>query len=223
VIVLLIKILKKIWRIIVNIGLLGNKIGMTQLFDESGTIIPVTILKAGPCIVTQIKTEIKDGYNAIQVGYGNSSHKSLTQPELGHLQKSGIQPLKYLKEFRTDGKTDYQVGQVLNVELFSTGQLVNIKGKTIGKGFSGLQKRHNFTRGPMTHGSKNHRAPGSIGMGTTPGRVLPGKKMAGQLGNKLTTIKNLKVIQLNVEENILVIKGSVPGKPGNLVSINSSQ
>lgn len=206
-----------------NIGLLGNKIGMTQLFDESGTIIPVTILKAGPCIVTQIKTEIKDGYNAIQVGYGNSSHKSLTQPELGHLQKSGIQPLKYLKEFRTDGKTDYQVGQVLNVELFSTGQLVNIKGKTIGKGFSGLQKRHNFTRGPMTHGSKNHRAPGSIGMGTTPGRVLPGKKMAGQLGNKLTTIKNLKVIQLNVEENILVIKGSVPGKPGNLVSINSSQ
>jgi len=219
----LIKILQKIWRIIVSIGLLGNKIGMTQLFDESGTIIPVTILKVGPCVVTQIKTEMKDGYHAIQIGYGISSHKSLTQPELGHLQKSGLQPLKYLKEFRTDDETEYKVGDVINVELFSAGQLVNIKGKTIGKGFSGLQKRHNFTRGPMTHGSKNHRAPGSIGMGTTPGRVLPGKKMAGQLGNKLTTIKNLKVIQLNVEENILVLKGSVPGKPGNLVSINSSE
>jgi len=207
----------------VSIGLLGNKIGMTQLFDESGTIIPVTILKAGPCIITQIKTEIKDGYNAIQVGYGNSSHKLLTQPELGHLQKSGIQPLKYLKEFRTESETDYKIGQIINVGLFLPDQLVNVKGKTIGKGFSGLQKRHNFTRGPMTHGSKNHRAPGSIGMGTTPGRVLPGKKMAGQLGNKLTTIKNLKVIQLNVKENILVIKGSIPGKPGNLVSIHSSE
>jgi large subunit ribosomal protein L3 len=203
----------------VGIGLLGNKIGMTQIFDESGNIIPVTILKVGPCIVTQIKTKIKDGYNAIQVGYTNGSHKSLTQPELGHLQKSNIQPLKYLKEFRMTTETDFEVGQVLSVDLLSPGQLVNIKGKTIGKGFSGLQKRHNFTRGPMTHGSKNHRAPGSIGMGTTPGRVLPGKKMAGQLGNKITTIKNLKVIQLNSEENILVIKGSVPGKPGNLLSI----
>ena len=205
-----------------SIGLLGNKIGMTQIFDESGNIIPVTILKVGPCIITQIKTEIKDGYNAIQVGYSNTSNKSLTQPELGHLQKSNIQPLKYLKEFRVDTVEDFEVGQVLNVDLLSVNQLVNIKGKTIGKGFSGLQKRHNFTRGPMTHGSKNHRAPGSIGMGTTPGRVLPGKKMAGQLGNKLTTIKKLKVIQLSSEENILIIKGSVPGKPGNLLSITPS-
>ena len=205
-----------------SIGLLGNKIGMTQIFDESGNIIPVTILKVGPCIITQIKTEIKDGYNAIQVGYSNTSNKSLTQPELGHLQKSNIQPLKYLKEFRVDAVEDFEVGQVLNVDLLSVNQLVNIKGKTIGKGFSGLQKRHNFTRGPMTHGSKNHRAPGSIGMGTTPGRVLPGKKMAGQLGNKLTTIKKLKVIQLSSEENILIIKGSVPGKPGNLLSITPS-
>ena len=205
-----------------SIGLLGNKIGMTQIFDESGNIIPVTILKVGPCIVTQIKTEMKDGYNAIQVGYSNTSNKSLTQSELGHLQKSNIQPLKYLKEFRIDNVEDFEVGQVLNVDLLSENQLVNIKGKTIGKGFSGLQKRHNFTRGPMTHGSKNHRAPGSIGMGTTPGRVLPGKKMAGQLGNKLTTIKKLKVIQLSSEENILIIKGSVPGKPGNLLSITPS-
>lgn len=205
------------------VGLLGNKIGMTQIFDESGNIIPVTILKVGPCVVTQIKTKSKDGYDSIQVGYGNVSSKSLTQPELGHLQKSNIQPLKYLKEFRITEDCEFEIGQVLNVDSFSPGQLVNVRGKTVGKGFSGLQKRHNFHRGPMTHGSKNHRAPGSIGMGTTPGRVLPGKKMAGQLGNKITSVQKLKVIQTNLEENILVIKGSVPGKPGNLLSIVPSE
>ena len=205
------------------VGLLGNKIGMTQIFDESGNIIPVTILKVGPCVVTQVKTESKDGYDSIQIGYGNVSSKALTQPELGHLQKSNIQPLKYLKEFRTAENDEFTIGQILNVDSFEPGQFVNIRGKSIGKGFSGLQKRHNFTRGPMTHGSKNHRLPGSIGMGTTPGRVLPGKKMAGQLGNKITTIKKLKVIQINSEENILVIKGSVPGKPGNLLSIVPSE
>jgi large subunit ribosomal protein L3 len=203
----------------VSVGLLGNKIGMTQIFDEAGNIIPVTILKVGPCVVTQVKTELKEGYDSIQVGYSNVSSKYLTQPELGHLQKSNIQPLKYLREFRIESNHDFEVGQTLKVDLLSSGQLVDIQGKTIGKGFTGLQKRHNFARGPMTHGSKNHRAPGSIGMGTTPGRVLPGKKMAGQVGNKITTIKKLKVIQLNLEENILVVKGSVPGKPGNLVSI----
>nr|YP_010472419.1 ribosomal protein L3 [Pleurosigma intermedium]UVG42030.1 ribosomal protein L3 [Pleurosigma intermedium] len=205
------------------IGLLGNKIGMTQIFDESGNIIPVTILKVGPCVVTQIKTKSKDGYDSIQIGYGNVSNKLLNQPKLGHLQKSNIQPLKYLKEFRVSEQDEFEIGQVLNVDSFSPGQFVNVKGKTIGKGFSGLQKRHNFSRGPMTHGSKNHRAPGSIGMGTTPGRVLPGKKMAGQLGNKITTIKKLKVIQINSEENILVIKGSIPGKPGNLLKIVTSE
>jgi large subunit ribosomal protein L3 len=203
----------------VSIGLLGNKIGMTQIFDESGNIIPVTILKVGPCVVTQVKTEAKDGYNAIQVGYSNVSSKSLTQPQLGHLQKSNIQPLKYLKEFRVSNDQEFEVGQILKVDTLSPGQLVNIQGKSIGKGFAGLQKRHNFTRGPMTHGSKNHRSPGSIGMGTTPGRVLPGKKMSGQLGNKITTVQKLKVVQFNLEENILIIKGSVPGKPGNLLSI----
>ncbi len=196
---------------------------MTQIFDESGNIIPVTILKVGPCVVTQIKTKTKDGYNSVQLGYSNVSTKSLTQPELGHLQKSNIQPLKYLKEFHVNNNQEFEVGQILKVDLLSVGQLVNIKGKSIGKGFAGLQKRHNFTRGPMTHGSKNHRAPGSIGMGTTPGRVLPGKKMAGQLGNKITTIKKLKIIQLNLEENILIIKGSVPGKPGNLLKIVPSE
>jgi large subunit ribosomal protein L3 len=206
----------------VSLGLLGNKIGMTQIFDESGNIIPVTILKVGPCIVTQIKTILTDGYNAIQIGYGTVSNKSLTQPELGHLQKSNIQPLKYLKEFRVNDPEEFKVGQILNVESLAAGQLIDVTGKSAGKGFAGLQKRHNFTRGPMTHGSKNHRAPGSIGMGTTPGRVLPGKKMAGQLGNKMTKTRKLKVVQVNLDENILVVKGSVPGKPGNLLSIRVS-
>ena len=231
-----------------SIGLLGNKIGMTQIFDESGTIIPVTILKVGPCVVTQVKTKVKDGYDSIQIGYGNISSKVLNQQQLGHLQKSKIQPLKYLKEFRINTEEKFEVGKALTLDsilkfetkeeiiqkkgeekqtikrtVLSPGQLVNIRGKSIGKGFSGLQKRHNFTRGPMTHGSKNHRAPGSIGMGTTPGRVLPGKKMAGQLGNKITTVQKLKVIQVNLEEHILVIKGSVPGKPGNLLSIVPSE
>lgn len=205
-------------------GLLGNKIGMTQIFDESGNIIPVTILKVGPCTITQIKTTLKDGYDSIQIGYGNVPFNALNQSQIGHLQKSKIQPLKYLKEFRlTKNINLFEVGQILNVDSFEVGQLVNIRGKSIGKGFSGLQKRHNFTRGPMTHGSKNHRAPGSIGMGTTPGRVLPGKKMSGQLGNKITTVKKLKIIQTNKNENILVVNGSVPGKTGNLLSIVPSK
>ena len=203
-----------------SVGLLGNKIGMTQIFDEFGNIIPVTILKIGPCIITQIKTILNDGYNAIQIGYENVPSKYLTQPQLGHLQKSNIQPLKYLKEFRVSNPEDFKVGQTLNVDSLSVNQLINVTGKTNGKGFSGLQKRYNFTRGPMTHGSKNHRAPGSIGMGTSPGRVLPGKKMAGQLGNKITNIKKLKVIQIDSNENILIVKGSVPGKPGNLITIS---
>jgi large subunit ribosomal protein L3 len=206
----------------VSLGLLGNKIGMTQIFDESGNVVPVTVIKIGPCIITQIKTILKDGYNAVQIGYGNVSSKSLSQPELGHLQKSNIQPLKYLKEFRINDPEKFEVGQIINVKSFTSGQLIDVTGKSSGKGFSGLQKRHHFSRGPMTHGSKNHRAPGSIGMGTTPGRVLPGKKMAGQLGNKITNTKKLKVIQINIDENILVVKGSVPGKPGNLLTIKPS-
>ena len=207
-----------------SIGLLGNKIGMTQIYDELGNIIPVTILKVGPCVITQIKNVLKDGYNSIQIGYREVPSKSLNQPQLGHLQKSNIKPLKYLKEFRLNESTEkFSVGQILDIDSFSVGQYVNVRGKSIGKGFSGLQKRHNFTRGPMTHGSKNHRALGSIGMGTTPGRVLPGKKMAGQLGNRITTIKKLKIVQINANENLLIIKGSVPGKPGNLLNILPSE
>ena len=203
-------------------GLFAKKVGMTQIFDESGNIIPVTILKVGPCIITQVKTTLNDGYNAIQVGYGNVPTKSLTQPKLGHLQKSNIQPLKYLKEFRVNDPAEFNVGQVLNVESFIAGQLINVTGKNIGKGFSGLQKRHNFARGPMTHGSKNHRRPGSIGQGSTPGRVFPGKKMAGQLGNKSVTVKKLNVIHVDSDKNILVIKGAVPGKTGSLLKIQAA-
>ena len=206
-----------------KVGLLGNKIGMTKIFDPTGNIIPVTIVKAGPCIVTQIKTTLTDGYNAIQIGYFNVSSKSLSQPKLGHLQKSNIQPLKHLKEFRVNNPSDFTVGQIIDLSSFTEGQLINITGKSSGKGFSGLQKRHKFSRGPMTHGSKNHRLPGSIGMGTTPGRVLPGKRMAGQLGNKMAHIKKLEIIQINNEENILVIKGSIPGKSGNLISIQAAE
>ena len=196
---------------------------MTQIFDEFGNIVPVTILKMGPCVVTQIKTKLRDGYDSIQIGYGVVPSKNLTQPELGHLEKSNLQPFKYLKEFRIDSSEKFEIGQTLNVESFTIGQLVDITGKSTGKGFSGLQKRHKFSRGPMTHGSKNHRQPGSIGQGTTPGRVFPGKKMSGQLGNKTTKIKQLKIIQVNKDTNILVIKGSVPGKPGNLLTVTTSK
>ena len=205
-----------------SLGLLGHKIGMTEIFDKTGKVITVTVLKVDPCIITQIKTDLNDGYNAIQIGYKEISNFKLTQAQLGHLQKSNIQPLKYLKEFQISNPKDFQVGQVLYVDTFTLGQFVNITGKSSGKGFSGLQKRHNFSRGPMTHGSKNHRQPGSIGMGTDPGRVLPGKKMAGQQGNKIINVKKLKIIQVNSQENILVVKGSVPGKPGNLLSIIAS-
>jgi len=202
-----------------SLGLLGRKIGMTQIFSETGDIIPVSVLRVGPCIITQIKTILNDGYNAIQVGYKSVPSKSLTQPELGHLEKSNIDPLKHIKEFRVNNPKEFQVGEVLTLETFASIQKVDITSRSVGKGFSGLQKRHNFARGPMTHGSKNHRQPGSIGMGTTPGRVLPGKKMAGQLGNKIATVKKLKIVQLNSEDNILVVKGSVPGKPKNILTI----
>ena len=202
-----------------NIGILGTKLGMTQIFDESGLAIPVTIIKTGPCRVTQIKTLETDGYSALQVGYLETQSKLLTKPELGHLRKTDSPALKHLKEYKVDSTNNVTVGSLLSVDLFSVGDTLTISGKTIGKGFAGTVKRHNFTRGPMTHGSKNHREPGSIGMGTTPGRVYPGKRMAGRLGGKQTTIKNLQVVLINSENNLLVVKGAIPGKLGNLLSI----
>jgi len=202
-----------------NIGILGTKLGMTQIFDDSGLAIPVTIIKAGPCRVTQIKTLDTHGYNALQVGYLETQSKLLNKPEVGHLQKTGSPALKHLKEYRIDSAENTIIGSVLSLDLFNVGDKLAITGKTIGKGFAGTVKRHNFTRGPMTHGSKNHREPGSIGMGTTPGRVYPGKRMAGRLGGRQTTIKNLQVVLINSENNLLVVKGAIPGKLGNLLSI----
>ncbi len=202
-----------------NIGILGTKLGMTQMFDESGLAIPVTIIKAGPCLITQVKTLDTDGYNAVQVGYSETRSKLLTKPRLGHLEKVGAPPLKYLKEYRIQSSNGEVLGGTISVSSFTLGDKVSVTGKTIGKGFAGTVKRHNFTRGPMTHGSKNHREPGSIGMGTTPGRVYPGKKMAGRLGGKQTTIKNLEIVLINLENNLLVVKGAIPGKLGNLLSV----
>jgi large subunit ribosomal protein L3 len=201
------------------LGILGNKIGMTQIVDELGNLVPVTILRAGPCTVTQIKTAETDGYNAVQLGYAQVSSKILNKPQIGHLEKVGVPLLRYLHEYKVSDTNELTLGQNLGVDIFEAGNLVDVTGKSIGKGFAGLQKRHNFGRGPMTHGSKNHRAPGSIGAGTTPGRVYPGKKMAGQLGAKQVTIKKLKVLIVDAENNLIILKGAVPGKPGNLISI----
>ena len=207
------------FNILMNIGILGTKLGMTQIFDESGLAIPVTIIKAGPCTITQVKTIDTDGYNSVQLGYLETQSKLLTKPELGHLRKTGSPPLKHLKEYRVESSSSNPLGSLLSVNLFNIGDKISVTGKTIGKGFAGTVKRHHFTRGPMTHGSKNHREPGSIGMGTTPGRVYPGKRMAGRLGGKQTTIKNLQVVLVNLENNLLVVKGAIPGKLGNLLSI----
>ena len=211
-------ILKEIYHSM-SIGIIGKKVGMTQIFDTSGLAIPVTIIKAGPCIVTQVKNKNEHQYEAIQIGFGEVMSKQLNKPLLGHLKKTNTPPLKYLKEFKVDNIETYNCGDLLTVDRFQVGELLDITGKNIGKGFSGYQKRHNFGRGPMSHGSKNHRQPGSIGPGTTPGRVYPGKKMAGHLGNQKTTIKNLEIIHINNTDHLLVVKGSVPGKMGNLLVI----
>ena len=203
-----------------TIGILGTKVGMTQIFDEFGFAIPVTVIKAGPCVVTQIKQKEKEGYNAVQIGYAESSPQKMTKPRLGHLTKSNLPPLRHLKEYRVDSTDSFTISQKIGVDLFQVGQNINVSGTTIGKGFAGTVKRHQFTRGPMTHGSKNHREPGSIGQGSTPAKVHKGKKMAGRLGGSKATIKNLEVIYVNSKDNLLVIKGSVPGKSGNLLSIS---
>lgn len=201
------------------IGILGTKLGMTQVFDEAGKAIPVTVVQAGPCTVTQIKTKQTDGYSAIQVGYGEVKPKALNKPELGHLAKSSAPALRHLLEYRIDNTGEYTLGQQINADIFTSGQIVDVIGTSIGRGFAGYQKRHNFGRGPMSHGSKNHRLPGSIGAGTTPGRVYPGKRMAGRLGGDRVTIRKLTVVRVDSERNLLLIKGAVPGKPGALLNI----
>jgi large subunit ribosomal protein L3 len=203
----------------VSVGILGTKLGMTQVFDEAGRAIPVTVVQAGPCTVTQVKTPQTDGYAAIQVAFGEVSAKSLSKPEIGHLAKSSTAPMRHLREYRLDDASQYELGQQLKADLFEAGQSVDVSGTSIGRGFAGYQKRHNFKRGPMAHGSKNHRLPGSTGAGTTPGRVYPGKRMAGQLGNSRVTVRKLTVVRVDGDRNLLLIKGAVPGKPGALLSI----
>ncbi|MBE9115781.1 50S ribosomal protein L3 [Lusitaniella coriacea LEGE 07157] len=203
-----------------SLGILGTKLGMTQIFDrETGLSIPVTVIQAGPCFVAQIKTQQTDGYNAIQIGYNEVKEKALSKPEIGHLQKAGAPPLRHLKEYRVDDTAQFEAGQSIKPDIFSDGQLVDVTGTSMGRGFSGYQKRHNFRRGPMSHGSKNHREPGSTGPGTTPGRIFPGKKMAGRYGGTQVTTRKLTVVQIDSDRNLLLIKGAVPGKPGSLLSI----
>jgi large subunit ribosomal protein L3 len=177
------------------------------------------VIEAGPCRITQLKTDSTDGYTAVQLGFGEIREKLVNKPAKGHLAKSGSEPLRHLKEYRVDSVDGLELGSDVTVAAFEAGQKVDVSGDTIGRGFAGLQKRHGFSRGPMTHGSKNHREPGSIGAGTTPGRVYPGKRMAGRYGGKQITTRGLVILKVDAERNLLVVKGSVPGKPGALLNI----
>jgi large subunit ribosomal protein L3 len=228
-----------------QVGLFAKKVGMTQVFDESGTIFPVTILKANLCWVSQIKKVDVEGYNAIQVAYESSNRYTTAKYKkmlsvlsweapnrlncsiMGHVTKAlGVRvpflwKVKSFGEFRVENPGDFKLGQFLALEALKKSRMVCIIGKSIGKGFAGNQKRHHFSRGPMTHGSKNHRLPGSIGAGTTPGRVYPGKKMAGRLGGRNVILKNVEIFYINSQENILVVKGSIPGKKNTLLKIQA--
>jgi len=200
-------------------GIFVRKIGMTHIFDENGTNIPVTLVQAEECQISQIKTSKTDGYNAIQVAYGQTKSSKLSKPILGHLEKAGLPSFRSFGEFAVSDPTQYNLADTIDLTSFEIGQTVKVTGNSIGKGFTGNQKRHNFSRGPMTHGSKNHRLPGSIGAGSTPSRVYPGKKMAGQLGFKTTTIDNSTILYIDNDEKILALKGSLPGKEKNILKV----
>ena len=200
-------------------GIFVRKIGMTHIFDENGTNIPVTLVQAEDCQISQIKTSKTDGYNAIQVAYGQTKPSKLSKPILGHLEKSGLPSFRSFGEFAVSDPSQYNLADSIDLNSFEIGQTVKVTGNSIGKGFTGNQKRHNFSRGPMTHGSKNHRLPGSIGAGSTPSRVYPGKKMAGQLGFKTTTIGNSTILYIDNDEKILALKGSLPGKEKNILKV----
>ena len=201
-------------------GLLGKKVGMTQIFNDRGEIIPVTVLEVGPCFVTQIKSSEKDGYNAIQMGFGET--RRLNKPERGHLKQTPS--LKYLREVRTGNIANYQVGQKLNVSLFNEGDLVDVSGVSKGKGHAGVVKRYHFKGGPKTHGQSDRlRRGGATGATTTPGRVLKGLRMAGQLGNKNATVLNIEVVQVDQERNLLAVKGTVPGAKGGLLFVRKAR
>ncbi len=203
-------------------GLIGKKIGMTQIFDEQGVAQPVTIIEAGPCFVTQVRNPEKDGYTAIQLGFGEVHPKRLTSGELGHLNSNGLAPMRFLREFRS--KETVNVGDKLTVEVFTVGDRVDIVGTSKGKGFAGGVKRHHFAGGKATHGqSDRHRAPGSRGSGTTPGRVYKGARGAGHMGTDRVTVQALKIVMVDAERNLLGIKGAVPGGKGGLVMIKEAR
>jgi len=204
-------------------GILGKKLGMTQIFDDNGEVVPVTIIEAGPCYVTQKKTEEKDGYNAVQLGFGEVRENSLKKPIAGHLQKTNAPAIKYMREFRVSEPADYEEGQTIDVSIFTVGDKVDVTGTSKGKGFAGVVKRHGFKGGPKTHGQSDRwRAPGSVGAGSTPGRVLKGTRMAGRMGNERVTVLNLKVALVDPEKNLLGIKGAVPGAKNGLVIIREA-
>lgn len=200
-----------------GIGVLGKKIGMTQIFNEKGIAIPVTLLKVDPCTIISVKKE--DKYSKIQIGFEDIRPNKLTKPMVGYFAKKNLPCFRYLKEYKDKTNENLRIGEVIKITKLDSSKTVNVSGISVGKGFSGYQKKHKFSRGPMSHGSKNHREPGSIGAGTTPGRVFPGKKMAGRMGHKKVSIKNLKIVDVNIDNNILIIKGCVPGKKGNIVYI----
>lgn len=202
-------------------GIIGRKIGMTQVFDDTGEVIPVTVIEAGPCYVTQIKTLEHDGYTAVQLGFGETRRKRLTRAQLGHLKE--LPPLRHLREVRTADIEGYEVGQKVDVGIFSAGDRVDVTGISKGRGFAGVMKRHGFAGGPATHGQSDRaRAPGSIGATSTPGRVFKGMRMAGRMGNDRVTVQNLQVVQADPERNLLLVKGAVPGAPQGLLLIRQA-
>ncbi len=200
-------------------SILGRKIGMTQVWSENDEIVPVTVIQAGPCVVAQIKTQETDGYNAVQLGFGDVKASRVNKPLAGHFAKLGIEPVRYLREVRVEDTSEHNVGDEVTVENFAEVAKVDVTGISKGKGFQGTIKRHNFRSGPSGHGSHFHRAPGSIGMCATPSRVLKGMRMAGRMGNDRVTVRNLEVVRVDAEQNIILVKGAVPGGRNALVTV----
>ena len=206
-----------------TLGVIGTKLGMTQIYDETGLCIPVTVVAVEKAVVTQVKTTETDGYEAIQVGVVAAKEKHLTKAQIGHFKKNNLENFRHLQEFRVEDASKYEVGQTISLEVLENVQKVDVTGRSIGKGFQGTVKRHNFSRGPMGHGSKNHRAPGSIGAGTTPSRVVKGKRMAGNMGNEKVTVTKLTVAKVIADKNLLLIKGAIPGPEGKLVTVKPTR
>ena len=203
-------------------AIIGRKVGMTQIFDEKGNVIPVTVIEAGPCNVVQVKTVETDGYDAVQLGFGTVKENKVNKPEKGHFTKVKVTPTKHLREFRLSDVSNVKVGDEIKADVFSAGELVDIQGITKGKGFQGVIKRHGQSRGPMGHGSMYHRRPGSMGACSTPSRVFKGKKLPGHMGTNTVTIQNLKVVRVDLDKNVILVKGSVPGNKGVILKIKDA-